>query len=167
MKRMLMALSASTVLFNAMLVPSAGASAGPGHGPGATGTQVRHDANSPVRATSLGTSLGAGLSPIKTVPLGASLSAIKAVSLGASFSPPSVTLSPGEPLIIVVSHSVRARLGIASGGSLVFAGHSGYVYLFYAKKAGTSVVSAQVRPRCRTKVCPQWRTAPELMVTTF
>lgn len=158
-----MALSASTVLFNAMLVPSAGASVGPGHGPGATGPHVKHDTSSPARVTSL----GAGLPPVKVVPLGASLSAMKAVSLGASFSPPSVTLAPGEPLIIVVNRSVRAHLGIASGGSLVFAGHNGYVYLFYAKKPGTSVVSAQVRPRCQTKVCPQWRTAPDLMVTTY
>jgi hypothetical protein len=146
-----MALSAGPVLFGAMLMPSAGASVGPGHGQGAAAPGVRHDTYSPVRVTSLG----------------AGLSAIKTVSLGASFSPPSVAVAPGEPLIIVVSHSVRARLGIASGGSLVFAGHNGDVYLFYAKKPGTSVVSAQVRPRCQTKVCPQWRTAPDLMVTTY
>lgn len=129
----------------------------------ATAPRVKHDTFPPVRSASL----GSGLSPVKVIPLGASLPAIKAVSLGASFSPPSVALTRGEPLIIIVSHSVRARLGIASGGSLVFAGHNGSVYLFYAKKAGMSVVSAQVRPRCQTKVCPQWRTAPDLMVTTF
>lgn len=166
-----MALSASTVLFNAMLVPSAGASVGPGHRPGATGPRVGRDTSSQVKGDSLGLppikAVPLGTGPIKAVPLGASVSAMKAVSLGASFSPPSVALAPGEPLIIVVNRSVRAHLGIASGGSLVFASHNGYVYLFYAKKPGMSVVSAQVRPRCQTKVCPQWRTAPDLMVTTF
>jgi hypothetical protein len=166
MRRIFTALGAGTALFGAMLTPSAGASVAPGHGPGAAGhgpgvtshgpgvaaSQVRHDnTNSPIRVTSLG----------------AGFSAVKVVSLGASFSPSSTVLAPGEPLIIIVSRSVRAHLEIASGGSLVYDGHDGDVYLFFARKPGMSVVSAQVRPRCETKMCPQWRTAPDLTVTTY
>jgi hypothetical protein len=179
MKRILTALSASTALSCAMLAPSAGASVAPGHGPGATASQVRHRTYAPIRTTPSAirtapspiraafSPIRATSSPIRATSLGVGVSAVKVVSLGASFSPPTVALTPGEPLIIIVSHSVRAHLDIASGGSLVYDGRDGDVYLFFARKPGMSVVSARVGPRCATKVCPQWRTAPDLTVTTY
>ena len=167
MKRILTALGASTVLFGAMLAPSASASVGPGHGPGATTSQVKHNTNSLINPGTRALINPGTTPPVSFTSLGTAISAIKVVSLGASFSPPSAALAAGEPLIIIVSHSVRARLKIASGGSLVYDGHTGDVYLFFARKPGMSVVSAQVRPRCQTKICPQWRTAPDLMVTTY
>lgn len=134
-----MALSASTVLLGTMLVPSARASVAPGHNP----VRVEHRVSYNRQA------------------------AIRVVNLGARFSPPSVALAPGEPLIVIVNHSVRARLEMTAGQSLLYGGQEGDVYLFYGKKVGMATVAARVQPRCVTKVCAQWRTAPNLMVTTY
>jgi hypothetical protein len=96
---------------------------------------------------------------------------IAVVTLGASFSPSSVTLSVGEPLLINVNGDVASMMtgpvtattpdGPLTGGAL---GPASYVY--FATKPGTEILSATIRPRCEPgTMCPMWIAMSRLTVT--
>lgn len=89
------------------------------------------------------------------------------VGLGMKFSPASVVLSPGEPLLVTVSGEVMAAVTDPAPGRSIAGGALGSsTYLYYAIKPGTTTLSAIVGPHCAVRVvCPQWRTAPRLNVT--
>jgi hypothetical protein len=101
-----------------------------------------------------------------------------AVRLGTTFTPNTLTLAAGMKFQVIVSPSVvpsglsfpaHCAPGTAyavNDGMLSVTCPSGGGYLFTAERAGTTVVSATVRPRCSPgEMCPQWITAAALRLT--
>jgi hypothetical protein len=88
------------------------------------------------------------------------------VTLGATFVPDTVTVASGEPLLIAVSSYVTATAGIPVSGVLAGGALGPDSYLYYGIRPGTAAVTGSVRPDCVPAVgCPDWRTAPRLLVT--
>jgi predicted small lipoprotein YifL len=101
---------------------------------------------------------------------------VAVVRLAAGFSPDNLRLSVGQQFLLTVSASVRARgleaAGCASAtggivtGGLLKVRCTGGGYLYTAGHAGSTVISASVRPRCRPgQMCPEWVSEPVLHVT--
>jgi hypothetical protein len=103
---------------------------------------------------------------------------IMAVHLGTAFTPDTLTLAAGMKFQVIVSASVvpsglsfpaRCATGTAyavNDGMLSVTCPAGGGYLFTAERAGTTVVSATVRPHCSPgQMCPQWITDAALRLT--
>lgn len=99
------------------------------------------------------------------------------VRLAAAFSPRSVRLGAGQQFVVIVSKTVKVSgSGISgdctSGGTgpagdgLLSVRCSGGDYLYTAEHAGSTVLSATVRPRCKPgTMCPQWISRASLKIT--
>jgi hypothetical protein len=103
---------------------------------------------------------------------------IIAVRLGTTFSPDTLRLAAGMKFQLIVSQSVDPSgpsfpAHCASGTS--YAANDGMLsvtcpatggYLFTAERAGTTVLSATVRPHCSAgEMCPQWVKEAALTIT--
>lgn len=99
------------------------------------------------------------------------------VNLRVSFSPSAVRLRAGQQFQVVVSPAVKATAipwpgacpaGTArtvAGGLLSARCLTDGRYLYTALRAGTTIVSATVRPRCAPgSICPTWITDARLTV---
>lgn len=109
-------------------------------------------------------------------PLGAPI--IIAVRLGTAFTPDTLTLAAGMKFQVIVSPTV-APSGLSFPAhcavGTTYAVNDGLLsvtcpasggYLFTAERAGTTVLSATVRPRCSPgQMCPQWITDAALKLT--
>lgn len=102
---------------------------------------------------------------------------IRAVNLDATFSPDAITLAVGMKFQVIVSQSVEvgglsfpAACGTAAqpanGGMLSVTCPATGGYLFTAERAGTTTLSATIRPRCsQGQMCPQWIKDAAMSVT--
>ena len=102
---------------------------------------------------------------------------IAVVRLAAAFSPRTVRLGAGQQFMVIVSKTVKASgpdisgdctpgVAGAAGSGLLSVRCSGGGYLYTAKHAGSTVLSATVRPRCKPgTMCPQWVSRATLKVT--
>lgn len=103
---------------------------------------------------------------------------IIAVRLGTTFSPATLRLAAGMKFQLIVSQSVDPSgpsfpAHCASGTS--YAANEGMLsvtcpatggYLFTAERAGTTVLSATIRPHCSAgEMCPQWVKEAALTIT--
>lgn len=99
------------------------------------------------------------------------------VRLAAGFSPGTVRLGAGQQFMLIVSKTVKASgpdisgdctSGVtgAAGNGLLSVRCSGGDYLYTAKHAGSTALSATVRPRCKPgAMCPQWISNATLKIT--
>lgn len=98
------------------------------------------------------------------------------VRLGAAFSPRTVRLGVGQQFVVMVSKTVKVSGDISgdcqSGGTstagdgVLSVRCSAGNYLYTAKRAGSSMLSATVRPRCKAgTICPQWVSEANLNIT--
>jgi hypothetical protein len=102
---------------------------------------------------------------------------IRVVNLNTTFSPDAITLAAGMKFQVIVSPSIEAgglsfpsSCGTAAqqdnGGMLSVACPSTGSYMFTAERAGTTTLSATVRPRCsQGEMCPQWIKDAAMTVT--
>jgi hypothetical protein len=93
-----------------------------------------------------------------------------AVQLATAFSPRTLHLKVGGQFRLTVSDSVKASgLSCVSGGQnsmLSVRCEPGGSYLFTATRAGSTAVSATVRPNCpATGICPQWIALARLTIS--
>lgn len=118
-------------------------------------------------------------SPAPSLPIsGGGAPMITAIRLSTTFSPDTVTLAAGQKFQVIVSSSV-APTGTgfphpcSSGASYSAAGNMLSVscptsggYLFTAEQAGTTSLTATVKPNCSPgEMCPQWITEAVLHIT--
>lgn len=109
-------------------------------------------------------------------PLGAPI--IIAVHLGTAFTPDTLSLAAGLKFQVIVSptvapsglsfpaHCAAGTTYAVNDGLLSVTCPAGGGYLFTAERAGTTVLSATVRPRCSPgQMCPQWITDAALKLT--
>jgi hypothetical protein len=95
-------------------------------------------------------------------------SPVSLVTLGSSFSPSSLTVKPGQIIVVTPDKGVVARVFSPAPYSAVAGGElgRGHVDLFVAIQPGTSIIDAVVRPWCPPfRFCPQWIAMPKLTVT--
>ena len=103
---------------------------------------------------------------------------IAAVRLSTTFSPDTVTLAAGQKFQVIVSTSVApsgtafphpCSSGVAysaAGNMLSVSCPASGGYLFTAEQAGTTALTATVKPNCSPgEMCPQWITEAVLHVT--
>jgi hypothetical protein len=103
---------------------------------------------------------------------------IAAIRLSANFSPDSVTLAAGQKFQVIVSSSVAptgtafphpCSTGVAyaaAGNMLSVSCPASGGFLFTAEQAGTTTLTATVKPNCAPgEMCPQWITEAVLHVT--
>jgi hypothetical protein len=102
---------------------------------------------------------------------------IFAVRLSTTFSPDTLTLAAGQQFQVIVSTSVvpagagfpqPCTPGVAypAAGLLSVTCPADGGYLFTAEHAGTTTLTATVRPRCSPgDMCPQWVTEAALRIT--
>lgn len=97
---------------------------------------------------------------------------IRVVRLGSSFSPKAIQLGVGQRFEVIVSKTVKVSgldctpgsAGGAVTGLSVKCESGNPVYT--AERAGTTVLTATVRPRCPPgSMCPQWITEASLTIT--
>jgi len=95
-------------------------------------------------------------------------SQVSLVTLGASFSPKTLTVHPGQIIVVTHEKGIIARVSGPAPYSSVAGGELGrdHMELYVATQPGTSAISAVVRPWCAPyHVCPQWIAMPKLTVT--
>jgi hypothetical protein len=102
---------------------------------------------------------------------------IVVVRLSTVFSPAVLRLNIGQQFLVTVSKAVQVSgLGFSGGcaagttaqiaNGLLSARCTAGGYLYTAEHAGTTVLSAAVRPRCAAgTMCPQWITEASLKIT--
>ncbi len=122
-------------------------------------------------ASASGSSSKARTPPVAMPPI------IRVVRLGASFSPDVLRLGTGQKFQLEVSGDVQATImGVpghcpagpvaAAAGLLSVRCTTASSYLFTAERAGSTTLTASVRPRCAPgTACPDWMTAARLAVT--
>lgn len=99
------------------------------------------------------------------------------VRLTTVFSPAMLRLNVGQQFLVTVSKAVQVSgLGVPGGcaagttaqiaNGLLSARCTAGGYLYTAEHAGTTVLTATVRPRCAAgTMCPQWITEASLEIT--
>ena len=95
-------------------------------------------------------------------------SQVSLVRLGASFSPSTLTVNPGQIIVVTPEKGVVTRVFGPAPYSSVAGGQLGRsrADLYIATQPGTSTINAVVRPWCAPfHVCPQWIAMPKLTVT--
>lgn len=99
------------------------------------------------------------------------------IRLGAAFSPRTVRLGAGQQFVVIVSKTVKVSgpdiSGDCTSGATGPAGNgllsvrcSAGDYLYTAEHAGSTVLAATVRPRCKPgTMCAQWISRATLKIT--
>jgi hypothetical protein len=136
----------------------------------------RSPASSPAPSPSASSSPASAAGHAPSPPLGAPI--IIAVRLGTAFTPDTLSLAAGMKFEVIVSptvapsglsfpaHCTPGAAYAVNDGMLSVTCQSGGGYLFTAERAGTTVVSATVRPHCSPgQMCPQWITDAALRLT--
>jgi hypothetical protein len=95
-------------------------------------------------------------------------SQVSLVTLGVSFSPKTLTVQPGQIIVVTPEKGVVTRVFGPAPYSSVAGGQLGrsHADLYIATQPGTSTINAVVRPWCAPyHFCPQWIAMPKLTVT--